>query len=114
MNMLKITIEGAQGSGKTTAAEVVAEALAQKGLRVTVVDGDAIEYVEQPVGAMRAEVRIETRVNPESEIRALLAQRLSEGFHFLLESLEREIPNIVRMYIKAHVAGQTKEQGGIT
>jgi CO dehydrogenase nickel-insertion accessory protein CooC1 len=114
MNTLKITIDGAQGSGKTTVSQIVAEVLAKKGLRVTVRDGDEIEYVEHAAGAVRTEVLVETRVNPESELRRLLGQRLSEGFHFLLESLEREVPDLVRAYTKAHVAGQTKEQRGTT
>jgi len=62
---LKITIQGPQGAGKTTAARIIAAALAEGGAVVVLDDGDRLETISPrggPEGSMRGcQVALEIR-----------------------------------------------------
>lgn len=165
--MLKILIECPQGSGKTTAADIIAEALAKAGYLVENRNGEGgsetlsvCNAMEDPWasaivtwlkgrevsdegvslrGAIREAIcleivtrgdekrvitilrglgyepmdrnengkRVRRYVRPgargetpaDSDVRTLLGQRLCEHLHALLDTLEMEMPGLVRMYL---------------
>lgn len=84
--MLKITIAGPQGSGKTIVENIVAHALENAGFAVTVFDeeGQRIASTASHRAEHHVEVRTVQDMSGDDEMKEILAQ----NFHTLKDDLD--------------------------